>query len=57
MSTFWHMRKGKCHRENLRFTMKVADIKAYIHDTRERGLILGDKYITHDLVPSFYLAD
>ena len=21
------------------------------------GLILGDKYISHDLVPSFYLAD
>ena len=35
----------------------LADIKAYIHDTREHGLILGDKYITRDLVPSFYLAD
>ncbi len=35
----------------------LADIKAYIHETREQGLILGDKYITHDLVPSFYLAD
>ena len=35
----------------------LADIKAYIHETREHGLILGDKYITHDLVPSFYLAD
>ena len=35
----------------------LADIKAYIYETREHGLILGDKYITHDLVPSFYLAD
>ena len=35
----------------------LADIKAYIHETREHGLILGDKYISHDLVPSFYLAD
>ena len=34
-----------------------ADIKAYIHETRAHGLILGDKYISHDLVPSFYLAD
>ena len=34
----------------------LADIKAYIHETREHGLILGDKYITHDLVPSFYLV-
>mgnify|MGYP006873123418 CR=1 FL=1 len=35
----------------------LAYIKAYIHEIREHGLILGDKYITHDLVPSFYLAD
>ena len=35
----------------------LADIKAYIHEMREHGLILGDKYISHDLVPSFYLAD
>ena len=35
----------------------LADIKAYIHETREQGLILGDKYIGHDLVPSFYLAE
>ena len=35
----------------------LADIKAYIRETREHGLILGDKYISHDLVPSFYLAD
>ena len=35
----------------------LADIKAYIHETREHGLILGDKYIGHDLVPSFYLAE
>ena len=35
----------------------LADIKAYIHETRAHGLILGDKYISHDLVPSFYLAD
>ena len=35
----------------------LADIKAYIQEMREHGLILGDKYISHDLVPSFYLAD
>ena len=35
----------------------LADIKAYIRETRAHGLILGDKYISHDLVPSFYLAD
>ena len=35
----------------------LEDIKAYIHEMREQGLILGDKYISHDLVPSFYLAD
>ena len=28
-----------------------------IQEMREQGLILGDKYISHDLVPSFYLAD
>ena len=35
----------------------IAEIKAYIQEKREHGLILGDKYISHDLVPSFYLAD
>ena len=35
----------------------LADIKSYIQNQREHGLILGDKYISHDLVPSFYLAD
>ena len=35
----------------------MINIKAYIHETRVHGLILGDKYISHDLVPSFYLAD
>ena len=35
----------------------LADIKAYIHETRKQGLILGDKYISHDLVPSFYLVE
>ena len=35
----------------------LEDIKAYIHETREHGLILGDKYISHDLVPSFYLVE
>ena len=35
----------------------LEDIKAYIQETREHGLILGDKYITFNLVPSFYLAD
>ena len=35
----------------------LADIKAYIQEKRACGIILGDKYISHDLVPSFYLAD
>jgi len=35
----------------------LAEIKAYIQKRREQGLILGDKYISSDLVPSFYLAD
>ena len=35
----------------------LADIKAFIHETRAHGLILGDKYISHDLVPSFYLVE
>ena len=36
---------------------KAVRIKAYIHETRAHGLILGDKYINHDLAPSFYLAN
>ena len=35
----------------------LVDIKTYILEQREQGLILGDKYISHDLVPSFYLAE
>ena len=35
----------------------LEDIKAYIREMRADGLILGDKYITFDLVPSFYLAE
>ena len=35
----------------------LVDIKTYILEQREQGLILGNKYISHDLVPSFYLAD
>lgn len=35
----------------------LADIKAYIQEKRHHGLILGDKYFMHDLVPSFYFAD
>ena len=35
----------------------LAEIKAYIQEMRQHGLILGDKYISHDLVPSFYLAE
>jgi len=35
----------------------LEDIKAYIREMRAEGLILGDKYITFDLVPSFYLAE
>lgn len=35
----------------------LEDIKAYIQGIREEDLILGDKYIIFDLVPSFYLAE
>ncbi|MBQ6197276.1 MAG: hypothetical protein IJK47_07625 [Lachnospiraceae bacterium] len=35
----------------------LADIKAYIQERRQHCAILGDKYITFDLVPSFYLAE
>ena len=35
----------------------LEDIKAYIQEMRQHGTILGDKYITFDLVPSFYLAE
>ena len=35
----------------------LVDIKTYIQQQREQGLILGDNYISHDLVPSFYLVD
>ena len=35
----------------------LEDIKAYIREMRQHGAILGDKYITFDLVPSFYLAE
>ena len=35
----------------------LEEIKAYIQEKREHGLILGDKYISRDLVPSFYLVE
>ena len=38
-------------------TYTLDEIKAYINQERKRGLRYGDKYRSHDLVPSFYLAD
>ena len=38
-------------------TMTLDELKDHIHATRASGLILGDKYLCFDLVPSFYLAD
>ena len=32
-------------------------IKEYINQERKTGIQYGDKYRSHDLVPSFYLAD
>ena len=55
-SNFGFVRKTMIHEDGFE-EKSLADIKAYIHETREHGLILGDKYISHDLVPSFYLAD
>ena len=35
----------------------LEEIKEYINQTRKTGLQYGNKYRSHDLVPSFYLSD
>ena len=38
-------------------TKSLEEIKHHISERRTAGLILGDKYFSFDLVPSFYLAE
>ena len=38
-------------------TKTLDEIKEYIHQERKTGFKYGSKYRSHDLVPSFYLAD
>ena len=38
-------------------TNTLEEIKEYIHQERKTGFQYGSKYRSHDLVPSFYLAD
>ena len=38
-------------------TLTLEELKAHISEIREHGLILGDKYFSNDLVPSFYLQE
>ena len=38
-------------------TYTLSEIKEYINQERETGFRYGSKYKSHDLVPSFYLAD
>ena len=35
----------------------LEEIKEYINQTRKTGFQYGNKYRSHDLVPSFYLSD
>ena len=35
----------------------IDDIKEYISNQREAGIQYGNKYHSHDLVPSFYLGE
>ena len=37
--------------------MTLEEVKAHIAEIRERGMILGDKYFSFDLVPSFYIKE
>lgn len=37
--------------------LTLEELKTHIAETREHGLILGDKYYSNDLVPSFYLQE
>ena len=38
-------------------TYTLEEIKEYINQERETGFQYGNKYRSHDLVPSFYLTD
>lgn len=38
-------------------TKALDEIKEYIHQERQTGFRYGGKYRSHDLAPSFYLAD
>ena len=38
-------------------TKSLEEIKQHINEMRASGLILGDKYFSFDLVPSFYLDE
>ena len=38
-------------------TKTLDEIKAYINQMRKTGIQYGDQYKSHNLVPSFYLAD
>ena len=38
-------------------TKTLDEIKDHIYATRKSGLILGDKYFSFDLVPSFYFEE
>ena len=38
-------------------TKTLGEIKKLIRERRAAGFILGDKYFSYDLVPSFYLAE
>ncbi|MBO4367730.1 MAG: hypothetical protein J5859_03370 [Clostridia bacterium] len=38
-------------------TKSLDEVKDHINARRKTGLILGDKYLCFDLVPSFYLAE
>ena len=38
-------------------TKTLNEIKEYINRQRKEGLHYGNKYKSHDLVPSFYLSD
>ena len=41
--------------ENGLETKSLLEIKEYIADIRAKGIRYGDKYVSHDLVPAFYL--
>ncbi len=38
-------------------TKTLDEIKDYINQVRKTGIQYGDKYKSHDLIPSFYIVD